>query len=209
MSFFNWSRAQRAVVARSVLYAAVFVVMLILRPGSRTFYDAFFNTYQIFPPLFAGLCGVAYARHGRHLNASRQMGWLLIGAGCLSYAVGQSTWTYYESVRGVEVPFPGWADVGYLGVFPFLLSGVILLFNSTHVAGRARLLLADAFSAMTTTRPYRKGLDWEAALEGIRANSGTQFDPGLARAFLRAAAARRATLGGLSPVDGEEMRRAA
>jgi HD-GYP domain-containing protein (c-di-GMP phosphodiesterase class II) len=53
------------------------------------------------------------------------------------------------------------------------------------------LAVVDAFSAMTTDRPYRKGLDWPIALEEIRANMGTQFDPGMAEAFLRAARKRR------------------
>jgi diguanylate cyclase (GGDEF)-like protein/putative nucleotidyltransferase with HDIG domain len=52
----------------------------------------------------------------------------------------------------------------------------------------ARLLaVADAFSAMTTSRPYRNGLDWAQALSEIEAGSGTQFDPQMARAFVRAA----------------------
>jgi putative nucleotidyltransferase with HDIG domain len=49
------------------------------------------------------------------------------------------------------------------------------------------LAVADAFSAMTTDRPYRKGLDWDAAMKEIRAGMGTQFDPKMAQAFLRAA----------------------
>jgi diguanylate cyclase (GGDEF)-like protein len=52
------------------------------------------------------------------------------------------------------------------------------------------LAVADAFSAMTTDRPYRKGIAWDVALAEIRANIGTQFDPTLARAFLRAAEQR-------------------
>ncbi|HST68743.1 MAG TPA: HD-GYP domain-containing protein [Solirubrobacterales bacterium] len=35
----------------------------------------------------------------------------------------------------------------------------------------------DAFSAMTTTRSYRKAMSTEAALAELRACSGTQFDP--------------------------------
>jgi putative nucleotidyltransferase with HDIG domain len=53
------------------------------------------------------------------------------------------------------------------------------------------LAVADAFSAMTTDRPYRKGMTWDAALGEIRAHSGTQFDPTLAHAFLAAAERRR------------------
>jgi HD-GYP domain-containing protein (c-di-GMP phosphodiesterase class II) len=35
----------------------------------------------------------------------------------------------------------------------------------------------DAYNAMTTDRPYRKAMPREAAIEELRVNSGTQFDP--------------------------------
>ena len=41
----------------------------------------------------------------------------------------------------------------------------------------------DAFSAMTTDRPYRAALTGEAALEELRANSGAQFDPAVVAAL--------------------------
>ncbi len=43
--------------------------------------------------------------------------------------------------------------------------------------------LADAVSAMTTDRPYRKGLTIEQAVEQVRQGLGTQFDPDLGREF--------------------------
>jgi len=46
------------------------------------------------------------------------------------------------------------------------------------------LIVADSFDAMTTDRPYRKGLSHEAALMEIEANAGTQFHPGVAKAFV-------------------------
>jgi putative nucleotidyltransferase with HDIG domain len=56
------------------------------------------------------------------------------------------------------------------------------------------LAVADAFSAMTTDRPYRKGLNLDKALAEIRANIGTQFDPEMADAFLRAVEKRKPVL---------------
>jgi putative nucleotidyltransferase with HDIG domain len=41
----------------------------------------------------------------------------------------------------------------------------------------------DAFSAMTTTRPYRKAMPVEAALAEMRACAGTQFDPRVAESL--------------------------
>ncbi len=39
------------------------------------------------------------------------------------------------------------------------------------------LIIADSFDAMTTNRPYRHSLSLEAALNEIKINAGTQFNP--------------------------------
>lgn len=44
--------------------------------------------------------------------------------------------------------------------------------------------LADAFEAMTSQRPYRDALPLEFALEELKVNSGTQFDPRLVDLFI-------------------------
>lgn len=48
------------------------------------------------------------------------------------------------------------------------------------------ILIADTFDAMTTTRPYRKGLDFEIAYRELKQFSGRQFDPQLAKIFTEA-----------------------
>ena len=49
----------------------------------------------------------------------------------------------------------------------------------------ARIVTAcDAFSAMTTTRSYRKAMSTEAALAELRACAGTQFDPEVVAALV-------------------------
>ncbi|MBF0318959.1 MAG: HD domain-containing protein [Nitrospirae bacterium] len=51
----------------------------------------------------------------------------------------------------------------------------------------ARIIaVADSFDAMTSDRPYRKGLPLEAALEELRKCSGTQFDTMVVEAFIEA-----------------------
>ena len=59
-----------------------------------------------------------------------------------------------------------------------------------HIAGESIPLLsrilavADAYDAMTKDRVYRKALTRETAIEEIRKNAGTQFDPKIANIFL-------------------------
>lgn len=45
--------------------------------------------------------------------------------------------------------------------------------------------VADAFDALTTDRPYHDALSWEEAAETVASGRASQFDPGVADAFLR------------------------
>jgi len=47
------------------------------------------------------------------------------------------------------------------------------------------LLVTDAFDAMTTDRPYRKAMPVNTAIEELKRNTGSQFDPMIVEAFLR------------------------
>ncbi|HSC74078.1 MAG TPA: HD domain-containing phosphohydrolase [Gaiellaceae bacterium] len=69
------------------------------------------------------------------------------------------------------------------------------------------LIVADSFDAMTTDRPYRKGLSRDAALMEIEANAGTQFHPAVAKAFV---AVQRGIepAAVLKPEELQELRRA-
>jgi HD-GYP domain-containing protein (c-di-GMP phosphodiesterase class II) len=86
-----------------------------------------------------------------------------------------------DLVQGVKHHHERWDGSGY----PEQL-------QSTDIPWIARVLaIADSFSAMTTSRVYRRALDWDVALEEIRVNSGRQFDAELVEAFLRIAKRRR------------------
>lgn len=56
--------------------------------------------------------------------------------------------------------------------------------NDIPLAARC-LAIADAYDAMTTDRPYRRGLTAEYAAEQIEENAGKQFDPELSVIFVR------------------------
>ena len=52
----------------------------------------------------------------------------------------------------------------------------------------------DAFDAMVSSRPYRKGLPYEEAVRRLNEASGTQFDPAVVRTFLSFAQAEMSTV---------------
>jgi diguanylate cyclase (GGDEF)-like protein/PAS domain S-box-containing protein/putative nucleotidyltransferase with HDIG domain len=74
---------------------------------------------------------------------------------------------------------------------------------STDIPFLARIIAAaDAFSAMTTDRPYRSGMSEEIALKIIEEGAGSQWDPACAAALI--AARRRLsceTISGIELVD--------
>jgi HD-GYP domain-containing protein (c-di-GMP phosphodiesterase class II) len=50
----------------------------------------------------------------------------------------------------------------------------------------ARIVFAcDAYSAMTTDRPYRKSMGQAAAIEELQANAGSQFEPRVVQALIK------------------------
>ena len=65
-----------------------------------------------------------------------------------------------------------WDGLGY----PAMLDGPLIPIEARLVG------LADAFDAMTSTRPYRGAMTTDAALEELIRCAGTQFDPVLADA---------------------------
>jgi len=48
------------------------------------------------------------------------------------------------------------------------------------------LTIADSFDAMTTDRPYRHSLSLEDALQQIKENAGTQFNPDIVDESMKA-----------------------
>ena len=60
-------------------------------------------------------------------------------------------------------------------------------FKGEEIAIQGRLLaIADTYDAMTSDRPYRKGLAAQIAYDEILKCNGTQFDPVIVRAFEKA-----------------------
>src|SRR6266567_2842441 len=75
--------------------------------------------------------------------------------------------------RAVEFHHERYDGQGYYGI-----DGAVLPLASHF------LIVADSFDAMTTERPFRPALSREEALAEIERNSGTQFHPTVARAFV-------------------------
>jgi diguanylate cyclase (GGDEF)-like protein/PAS domain S-box-containing protein len=83
---------------------------------------------------------------------------------------------FEDALDAVRHHHERWDGAGY----PFGLSGLDIPLLARVMA------VADAYSAMTTDRPYRKGMQAEKAIEVLQQGAGTQWDPECVMAFVRA-----------------------
>jgi hypothetical protein len=86
---------------------------------------------------------LALRMHGRDRRS-----WLLIGAGILSWGLGQAIWSYSELVLGMERPFPSLADAGYVPMIPLMFAGLMTLHGTgLRVTGRLTVGLDARWSS--------------------------------------------------------------
>ena len=109
------------------LVAGLFSAAWVLARLGGTYAAATFcNLAEVTTALFATY---ACLRAARGLTGPARRAWAMLGIGMLSWTAGQLVWTWYESVRQTEVPFPSLADAGYLGLVPFALAGMVVLIS--------------------------------------------------------------------------------
>jgi diguanylate cyclase (GGDEF)-like protein len=114
----------------------VYALYLTTHPGSAWSVTTINDIAQTLVPL--GFATPALVLAARRSHGRLRLSWYLLAGAALSWGIGQAIWTFYEVVLEQEVPYPGLADVGYLGAVPFLVAGV-LVFPSRSLRSMGRL----------------------------------------------------------------------
>jgi diguanylate cyclase (GGDEF)-like protein/PAS domain S-box-containing protein len=71
--------------------------------------------------LAAAACVFTAVRH----RGRTRMAWALMAASAFAWGAGEVAWSYFELLKGQQVPFPSFADLGYLTAVPFAIVGVL------------------------------------------------------------------------------------
>ena len=75
---------------------------------------------------------VACASAAWRATGRTRRAWMLLGLAALSWSSGQLVWSYYELSGTETVPFPSWADAGYLAFVPFAVAGLLTFPGARH-----------------------------------------------------------------------------
>ena len=127
------------VAVGSVLAATLVWVVILLLLGGKPEAQHFSNIGLALAAMGAGWAALRRAR--RHSGPIRGF-WRLLSGALLSWSAGQAVWTWYESVLGVDVPFPSLADVGYLALPPLAAAALLSLpLAAPTLAGQVRTIL--------------------------------------------------------------------
>ena len=109
--------------------------------------------YQLLPPTplvrmiaydgFAALCVAAVFVGAARQRPGKRLAWYLLGAGVLTFVLGDIVYTAWEPLLGTEAPFPNVGDAFYLACYPLLVAGLATLIRA-RTPGRDLAGVVDA-----------------------------------------------------------------
>ena len=136
------------------------------------------NISQALAPIVATWSCVRAARVSQ--GQGWRVGWLLVGASCASWAIGQLIWTWFETIQGVITPFPSAADAFFLLAVPLAVIGLLYFPSSPGTqTGRARTLLDGLIVATSVL-----WISWVTVLgPTLHDGEGTRFERAIGLAY--------------------------
>ncbi|TMD45575.1 MAG: EAL domain-containing protein [Chloroflexi bacterium] len=71
--------------------------------------------------LAAAACAYTAVQH----QGRTRIAWALMAVSAFAWGAGEVAWSYFELLKGQQVPFPSLADLGYLTAIPFAIAAVL------------------------------------------------------------------------------------
>lgn len=105
----------------------------------------------------AGVMGLFISKHWGGSKSAVGKAVLLISSGTISWGLGTLTWSFYNFVLHVDVPYPSLADIGYALAIPLWTTGVFYLSQATgakftlrKLRGRVLLIALPLIAAVVS-----------------------------------------------------------
>ncbi|HYF45880.1 MAG TPA: GGDEF domain-containing protein, partial [Acidimicrobiales bacterium] len=153
----------------------LFFLLLSTAGGSEDFIRDLDNVIETGAPFAAAFACLGAAR--RRTAARRS--WQLLTGCALSWGVGQTIWSYHESIAQTDQqPFPSLADVGYVLAVPLLILALLAFPTAAHPAGRLRSLIDGLIIACAVL-----GMSWAFVIAPVVSASQSAFATAVALSY--------------------------
>lgn len=120
-----------------------------------------YGTFYAFLALGGGINGLLVSKEWGGLKSVLGKAIIFLSLGLLGEAFGQFTWSYYNIIRNIEVPYPSIADLGYFSIIPFYSMAMLLIAKASgatlslkNLADKRQILAVPAIPAITLTFSY-------------------------------------------------------
>ena len=106
----------------------IFLFVTGSKSGTNNYLFAFFYG---FIPFLGGILGIINAKKWGLFKSALGKGIFLISLGLVTWSIGETIWTYYNFFLSVDIPYPSWADAGFILSWPLWAFGVFYLSKAT------------------------------------------------------------------------------
>lgn len=80
-----------------------------------------------FIPIIGGVYGLYLSQVWGGWKSVFGKGVILLSLGLIGWSTGDIIWSYYNLFLQVEIPYPGWADLGFFSIVPFWFVGMLYI----------------------------------------------------------------------------------
>ena len=129
-----------------VAFQLIFVGWLLLKPGGDSALLWFDDISVAVGAFLAGVMSLFAVR--RYWGSQTGLAWAFIALGLFLFSFGDGSWAFQEIALGIEVPFPSVSDIGYLGAYPAVFLGLLLMPQAPATGMRRTKLALDVIIGM-------------------------------------------------------------
>lgn len=124
-------------------WAAALLLHLLVTSTGQVSYQATAVINDIAWTIAATLAAISSFRAAMSLRGADRAAWLIFAIACAAWAAGQVIWDVYEIFLGIAVPYPSYADIGYLAFGPLMIVGLFVLRATQEERGMTWLRVAN------------------------------------------------------------------
>jgi hypothetical protein len=136
---------------------------------SNTQYGYIFAFVEGVIPFIGGLIGFSKAKKWGMFKSTMGKAVFMLSMGCFTWGIGELIWSYYNFFLNANVPYPSWADAGFILNYPFFAIGFLILGKATGTKFGLRSILGKIFLVILPIAAF--ALSWYALVEVARGGS--------------------------------------